>query len=105
MTFTRALGGRSLDDGVRVVGINPGPVETDRIVSLMKTQAAAAFGDESRYPELMARFPLGRAAKPREIADVMLFLASDRSAYTSGVIFTVDGGISAAPAERAAVGA
>ncbi len=37
MAFTRALGGKSLDDKIRVVGINPGPVETDRIVSLMKT--------------------------------------------------------------------
>ena len=95
MAFTRALGSRSLEDGVRVVGINPGPVETDRIVTLMKTQAAARFGDENRYGELMQRFPLGRPAKPREIADAMLFLASDRSAYTSGVIVTIDGGISA----------
>jgi NAD(P)-dependent dehydrogenase (short-subunit alcohol dehydrogenase family) len=95
MAFTRALGSRSLEDGVRVVGINPGPVETDRIVWLMKTQAAARWGDEGRYGELMQRFPLGRAAKPREIADAMLFLASDRSAYTCGVIVTVDGGISA----------
>jgi hypothetical protein len=95
MTFTRALGGRSLDDGVRVVGINPGPVETDRIIALTKTRAAAQFGDESRYPELMARYPLGRAASPREIADLALFLASDRSAYTTGVVFTVDGGLGA----------
>jgi hypothetical protein len=95
MTFTRALGGRSLEDGIRVVGINPGPVETDRIVSLMKRQAQARFGDESRYPEIMSRFPMGRAARPREIADLMAYLASDRSAYTSGVVFTVDGGISA----------
>ena len=95
MAFTRALGGRSLDDNIRVVGINPGPVETDRIVTLMQAQAKARFGDETRYPELMARFPLGRAAKPREIADLMAYLASDRSAYTSGVVFTVDGGISA----------
>jgi hypothetical protein len=95
MTFTRALGGRSLEDGIRVVGINPGPVETDRIVSLMKRQAQARFGDEDRYSEMMARFPLGRAAMPREIADLMAYLASDRSAYTSGVVFTVDGGLSA----------
>jgi len=95
MTFTRALGGRSLDDGIRVVGINPGPVQTDRIVALMKRQAQARFGDEDRYPEMMSRFPLGRAARPREIADLMAYLASDRSAYTSGVIFTVDGGLSA----------
>ena len=77
------------------MGVNPGPVETDRIVALMKAQAVARFGDADRYRELMARFPLGRPAKPREIADVMLFLASDRSAYTSGVIVTVDGGLSA----------
>ncbi|HWF77187.1 MAG TPA: SDR family oxidoreductase [Caulobacteraceae bacterium] len=95
MTFTRALGSRSLDHGVRVVGLNPGPVETDRIVTLMKTRAAQQLGDESRYPELMSRYPLGRAARPREIADLLCFLASDRSAYTTGVIFTVDGGLSA----------
>ncbi len=95
MTLTRALGGRSVDDGIRVVAINPGPVETDRITTLMKTRAQVQFGDASRYGELMARFPLGRAASPREIADLMAFLASDRSAYTSGVVFTVDGGSSA----------
>ena len=37
--------------------------------------------------------PLGRPAHAREIGDLMAFLASDRSGYTSGVIFTVDGGI------------
>ena len=61
----------------------------------MKRQALAQFGDESRYQEMMQRFPLGRPARPREIADLIAFLASDRSGYTSGVIFTVDGGISA----------
>ncbi len=95
MAFTRALGGRSLDDNIRVVGINPGPVETDRIVSLMKRQAETLLGDAERYPEMMKRFPMGRAAKPREIADMMAFLASDRSGYTSGAIMTIDGGISA----------
>ena len=95
MAFTRALGGKSLDHKIRVVGVNPGPVETDRIVSLMKAQAKARFGDENRYRELMARFPLGRPARPREIADMMAFLASERSGYTSGVIVTIDGGICA----------
>lgn len=95
--FTRALGGKSLRDGIRVVGVSPGPVETDRIVTLMKTAAQRRFGDEGRYRELMAGYPLGRPAKPREIADLIAFLASDRSAYTTGVVFTVDGGISASP--------
>jgi NAD(P)-dependent dehydrogenase (short-subunit alcohol dehydrogenase family) len=93
MAFTRALGGRSLDDGIRVIGVNPGPVDTNRIYSLLKRRAKDWHGDESRWPELMARYPLGRPAKVREIADLIAFLASDRSAYTSGAIFTVDGGI------------
>ncbi|WP_315706279.1 MULTISPECIES: SDR family oxidoreductase [unclassified Bradyrhizobium] len=95
MAFTRALGSKSLADNIRVVGINPGPVGTDRHVTLLKTRARDLFGDESRYREFQKSLPLGRPAHPREIADLMMFLASDRSGYTSGVIFTVDGGIAA----------
>ena len=93
MAFTRALGGRSLDDGIRVVGINPGPVATDRIVKIMKSRAQELYGDDSRYTELLAAYPLGRPAHIREVADLFAFLASPRSAYTSGVICTVDGGL------------
>ncbi|TDC09699.1 SDR family oxidoreductase [Nonomuraea longispora] len=96
MTFTKALGGRSLADGIRVLGVNPGPVATERILTLMKAQARARFGDEDRYGELTAMFPLGRAASPREVADLIAFLASERSAYTTGAVFTIDGGVSAA---------
>jgi NAD(P)-dependent dehydrogenase (short-subunit alcohol dehydrogenase family) len=81
MAFTRALG-----------GINPGPVGTDRHVTLLKTRAKNQFGDENRYKEFQKNMPLGRPAHAREIGDLMAFLASDRSGYTSGVIFTVDGG-------------
>lgn len=93
MGFTRSLGGKSLDDGIRVVGINPGPVATDRIVKLMKVRAKEAWGDESRYTEMMEQFPLGRAASVREVADLFAFLASPRATYISGTIVTVDGGI------------
>jgi NAD(P)-dependent dehydrogenase (short-subunit alcohol dehydrogenase family) len=95
MAFTRALGGKSLADNIRVVGINPGPVGTDRHITLMKTRARNQFGDENRYRELQKGLPLGRPAHPHEIADLMAYLASDRSSYTTGVIFTVDGGIGA----------
>ncbi len=95
MAFTRALGGTSLADNIRVVGINPGPVGTDRHIALMKARAARELGDENRYRELQQKLPLARPAQPREIADLMAYLASPRSGYTSGVIFTVDGGLSA----------
>lgn len=95
MAFTRALGGTSLKDEIRVVGINPGPVATDRIIALTKRRAQALLGDEKRAAEIMQSFPRGRAAHPREIADMAAFLASDRSGYTSGVIVTIDGGLCA----------
>jgi NAD(P)-dependent dehydrogenase (short-subunit alcohol dehydrogenase family) len=95
MALTRALGSKSLADNIRVVGINPGPVGTDRHITLLKTRARHQFGDENRYKEFQKGLPLGRPAQSREIGDLMAFLASDRSGYTSGVIFTVDGGIAA----------
>lgn len=93
LAFTRAIGGVSLDDNIRVVGVSPGPVATARVIKLMKARAKEKWGDEMRYPELLATYPLGRAATVREIADLFAFLASPRSGYTSGAIFTVDGGI------------
>jgi NAD(P)-dependent dehydrogenase (short-subunit alcohol dehydrogenase family) len=95
MAFTRTLGSRSLADNIRVVGINPGPVETDRMTTRLKYTAKQQFGDENRWRELTRNMPLGRAASTREIADMMAFLASDRSAYTTGVVMTIDGGLTA----------
>ncbi len=95
MAFTRALGGVSLDDDIRVVGVNPGPVATDRMVKLMKRRAVDALGDEARWEELFDRYPGGRPATPEEVADLMLFLASPRAAYITGTVVTIDGGIAA----------
>ncbi len=94
IAFTRAMGGRSLADGIRVVGINPGPVDTERIYKLLKVRARDLYGDEARFKELLKSYPLGRPARVREVVDLMVFLASDRSGYTSGTVITVDGGIS-----------
>lgn len=94
MAFTCALGGRSLDDGIRVVGVNPGPVATERITKVLKSHAAHQLGDEGRANELLAAYPLGRTATVAEVADLFVYLASPRSSYTSGTIITVDGGIS-----------
>lgn len=95
MGFTRALGGYALDDNMRVVGINPGPVNTDRIYNMLKKWAEKDLGDADRYQELADGYPLGRPAHCSEISDLVAFLASERSGYTTGTIYTVDGGISA----------
>lgn len=93
MAFTRALGGKSLQHGLRVIGVNPGPVATERIVTMMRERAGERFGDPGRYTELLRHLPLGRPAHVQEVADLFVFLASPRSAYTSGVIVTLDGGM------------
>jgi NAD(P)-dependent dehydrogenase (short-subunit alcohol dehydrogenase family) len=98
MSFTIALGAASPEFGVRVLGVNPGPVATDRIVKISKKRALAQFGDEARYTELMKKNPFGRPASVDEIAATVVFLASERSSYTSGTIVTIDGGFSKRPA-------
>lgn len=95
MSFTKALGGASLDHGIRVVGVNPGPVATDRMVKLMKRRAVDWYGDENRWEELYAKYPGGRPATPEEVADLMVFLGSPKAGYITGTIVTIDGGIAA----------
>jgi len=95
MAFTRALGGASHADGIRVVGINPGPTATDRLITLYKQRAETLLGDPKRYEELFSNMSFGRPGKAEEIANAVVFLASERSAYTSGCVLTIDGGLAA----------
>jgi len=92
MAFSRALGSKSFDEKVRVVGINPGMVATDRMRTLLETRAQKEHGDKSRWQEYTRFLPQGRAAEPREIADAAVFLASDRASYISGTVLSIDGG-------------
>jgi NAD(P)-dependent dehydrogenase (short-subunit alcohol dehydrogenase family) len=94
MSLTRALGGASLEDGIRVVGVNPGPIMTDRLEGALRVQAEKRFGDSSRWSECLDGWPtLGHPpGEPQHIADMVAFLASDLSAYTTGTIITIDGG-------------
>jgi NAD(P)-dependent dehydrogenase (short-subunit alcohol dehydrogenase family) len=92
MAFTRALGGRSLEDGLRVVGVNAGPVSTDRVNKVLRTRATRELGESARVAELMSKLPLGRPATVTEVVNLCVYLASPCSSYTTGVIFTLDGG-------------
>jgi NAD(P)-dependent dehydrogenase (short-subunit alcohol dehydrogenase family) len=94
MALTRALGASSPDDGIRVVGINPGPVLTERLLGFLRTRAERTLGDPERWQDLVKSMPFGRTGKPEEIAIAVAFLASDCSAYTTGTILTIDGGVS-----------
>ena len=90
MALTRAMGGVSSRYGVRILGINPGAIETDRLVTMLSQRARERFGDPARWRELLdANYPPGT---PAQIADATAFLASDLSANTTGTILTIDGG-------------
>ena len=89
---TKSLGGRSIDDGIRVVAVNPGGVETERMVALQQGRAQRDLGDPARWREFFADKPLQRAATPDEVANVILFLASDKASWVSGAVVPVDGG-------------
>jgi NAD(P)-dependent dehydrogenase (short-subunit alcohol dehydrogenase family) len=92
MGFTRALAHGSHPDGIRVVGINPGAIATERAEMMARTRAKEQFGDEERWPDMYKSNPFGRAGTPAEIANTVAFFASPLSGYTSGTILTIDGG-------------
>ena len=93
MAITRALGSTSTRRGVRVVGINPGLIHTERLEALMRSAADRRFNDPDRWHELLdQRYPPGHVD---HIAAAVAFLASDRSANTTGTIVSIDGGASA----------
>ncbi|HET9716273.1 MAG TPA: short-chain dehydrogenase/reductase [Pseudolabrys sp.] len=93
--FTQSLGSVSVKDGIRVLAIHPGPVATDRLVTLMKRKARDRTGSEENWKDLLKPLAFGRGARPEEIGAAIAFLASDHSGYTSGSIVTIDAGQSA----------
>ena len=92
MTMSRAVGAESPKFGVRVLGLNPSATATDRGVARWRNQAQKDLGDPERWPELTKSFPFGRPASVEEVANVVVFLASDRASYVSGTVVSVDGG-------------
>jgi NAD(P)-dependent dehydrogenase (short-subunit alcohol dehydrogenase family) len=64
-------------------GAEPGPVATERLVSLMQKESVDRFGTPQRYTELTKPFPLQLAGTVEEIAAMVVLLASGRSGYTT----------------------
>jgi NAD(P)-dependent dehydrogenase (short-subunit alcohol dehydrogenase family) len=89
LAMSRELAVQFAREGVRVNSLCPGPVETPLLLAI--------FGDDPAALERRrAHWPTGRLAKPREIVNGALFLASDESSYVTGSTFLVDGGLTAA---------
>ncbi len=79
--------------GVRVVGINPGTTLTGRVEQGLDAAARTeGISREAVRAQQEARIPLGRFARPEEIAAVAVFLASDAASYVTGAIVPMDGG-------------
>ena len=91
MAFTRAMGRAGWREGMRVVGVNPGPVETERMETMQRVRAERELGDAGRWREFHKAMPFGRPATVEEIAAAVAFLASPRSGYTTGTVLTVNG--------------
>jgi hypothetical protein len=91
--FSRSLGGDSIRHGVRVVAVNPGPVETEKHIRDTERLAQERLGDKSRWRDVMAGLPMKRAALPAEVSSMVAFLASDHASYISGSAVTIDGGL------------
>ncbi|HXV03617.1 MAG TPA: glucose 1-dehydrogenase [Gaiellaceae bacterium] len=89
LSLSRELAVQFARQGIRVNALCPGPVETPLLLRI--------FGDDpAAYERRRVHLPMGRLAKPREIVNAALFLASDESSYVNGATFVVDGGLTAA---------
>jgi NAD(P)-dependent dehydrogenase (short-subunit alcohol dehydrogenase family) len=88
IAFSKSLGEESIKAGVRVLSVSPGPTLTERLIYLAKIRAERELGDAERWTE-QTDYRLGRAAEPREVADLVTFLVSDKASYMSGMSIDV----------------
>lgn len=89
LSMTRELGVQFARDGVRVNALCPGPVNTPLLKELFAK-------DAERAARRLVHVPMGRFGEPEEMANAVLFLASDESSFMTATTFLVDGGISGA---------
>lgn len=95
-TYSKALSKEVTPKGVRVVRVSPGWIETDAAVALVERLAREAGTDYEGGRQIVIRslggIPLGRPARPEEVADLVAFLVSPRAGSISGSEHTIDGG-------------
>ncbi|MGE0449180.1 MAG: SDR family NAD(P)-dependent oxidoreductase [Vicinamibacterales bacterium] len=92
MLVTVGLARAYADTGVRVLGVNPGLTHTSRVTDSMKAEARLlGISEADALQRNVDQVPIGRLADPSEIANVVVFAASPRASYLTGVVITMDG--------------
>jgi NAD(P)-dependent dehydrogenase (short-subunit alcohol dehydrogenase family) len=81
-SFTLGLGIELAEEGIRVAGVRPGPVATDFFTRV----------DPNRLTEVAGLVPMKRVGRPEEIADAIMWLASDEASFVTGAMLEVSGG-------------
>jgi NAD(P)-dependent dehydrogenase (short-subunit alcohol dehydrogenase family) len=89
LSMTRELGVQFARSGIRVNALCPGPVNSPLLQNLFAT-------DPERAARRLVHVPMGRFGEPEEMANAVLFLASDESSFMTATTFLVDGGVSGA---------
>ena len=92
LSLTRQLALEYAEDNIRVLAVNPGTIDTPLVVEAVDFMGADLEGLKKLWGKA---HPMGRIGQPREIANVVLFLASDKASFMTGEYVCVDGGMMA----------
>ena len=92
--FAKTLADEVAKDGILVNNIAPGYLLTDRMMEIIESRAeASGITSEESMRALTSMIPMGRVGRPEELANLVVFLASDASSYITGATIQVDGGV------------
>jgi 3-oxoacyl-[acyl-carrier protein] reductase len=92
INFTLAIAEELAPHGITVNAVNPGPVDTERWWGLVRTMAREkGMSEEAANQRAIRSIPLGRLCTAEEVANVVVFLASEKASFVTGALITMDG--------------
>jgi NAD(P)-dependent dehydrogenase (short-subunit alcohol dehydrogenase family) len=93
INLTKCLSQELIGSGIRVNAVNPGITATHRLTTMLDTMVNKGITPKDAEEAVVRDIPIGRPASPREVANVVAFIASDRASYMVGTTVDVDGGV------------